>query len=157
MEINDRTVVKGIIHLEMVVDDPEASAEFMHDVFGAVQVEKEFSSLIEQTFDCKCIHMQAGGFTFQLLKPDPNPRQSMEPWWQGYMHGKEGPYIHNITLAVKDAEKVAQKILAYGGTRMGEATATTPDGNGSTKVYMYDASKLCGMCIEFIEAIEPGE
>lgn len=152
MEKKNDVEVKALLHLEMLHDDPKAAAEFLHEVLGAEQVEKDFAGLIAHDFDCECIHMMAGNIVFQLIKPNKEYRPTLNTWWDRDLMEKQGPFLHNVTMLVRNADQLAKKLVAKGGTRMGEVESITPDGQGTTTVYMYDATKQCGMRFEFVEA-----
>ena len=149
--IKDNSVVTGFSHLEMLVDDPEAAAKFMADTFGAVRVEVEFAKLIGRDFDCECIHMQAGGIIYQLIRPNDKFRPELATWWRRDMLKTVGSCIHNISIQVRNPDTFAANLVAHSAKKMGQVVSITPDGKGHCGVYMYDAREQCGMIIEFIQ------
>lgn len=149
---NKNVEVKGLLHLEMLHDDPAAAAEFLQKVLGAERCEQEFAGLIGHHFDCECIHMKAGNIIFQLIKPNKEYRPELNTWWDRDLLEKQGPFVHNVTMLIRNADQLAKNLVEAGGRRMGEVESITPDGKGKTMVYMYDVSKECGMRFEFVEA-----
>ncbi|MGG0717024.1 hypothetical protein ABE096_05395 [Robertmurraya massiliosenegalensis] len=152
VQVKNDVEIKGLVHLEILHDNPSEAAEFLQEVLGAERCEEGFSSLIEREFDCENIHMKAGNVIFQVIKPNPEFRPELNTWWQRDLLDKQGPFLHNITLLVKNADRFAQKIVEHGGTKMGAKDALAPDMQHINTVHMYDASKQCGMRFEFVEA-----
>ena len=150
----DNTVVAGMLHLEILVADPRAAADYFAEVFGAVEVEKEFAAYISERFDCEDIHMKAGGVIFQFIKPKDEFRDELNTWWKRD-ELKNGNFIHNITLFINDPEALEERIAKKGGIKMGKAQANAPDGVSQLNVHMYDLREQCGMNVEFIQTPPP--
>jgi len=147
MTVKDNSVVESFLHIEVLVENPREAADYMQEVFGAVEVETDFAASVEQGFDCECVHVQAGGVVFQLIKPDDNFKPELEGWWDRGKLKQIGPFIHNVTFFVNDAKTVAKKIIEKGGSEMSKVTVPIP--GGTNDVYMCDARKQCGMVFEF--------
>jgi catechol 2,3-dioxygenase-like lactoylglutathione lyase family enzyme len=152
--MSDTPVVLGNIHHEILVYDAYEAAKFFEDILGATRVEIEFANMVEQGWDVKNRHMYLGGpmggRVYQLLEPQhdiPNTPSRLRNWYDR----KVTPGIHNITYAVSDAEALAYKMRDWGVASMGEMVS--PDGG---KVYMYDATKQCGIRFEFVQAPPDG-
>ena len=107
--MEDNKIVTGFSHLEMLVEDPKAAAKFMEEVFSAVRVEVDFANLIGRDFDCECIHMQAGGVIYQLIRPNDQFRPSLNHWWKRNLLKEHGNCIHNVSIQVRDPECICQK------------------------------------------------
>lgn len=144
--------VKALVHLEILHDNPKEAAQFLTDVLGAERVEEEFSSYIEREFDCENIHMKAGNVIFQLIKPNKELRPELSTWWDRDLLEKQGPFIHNICLLVRNADKFAENLVKHGARKMGAKPALAPDMKTMSTVNMYDATKQCGVRFEFVEA-----
>lgn len=156
----NKKIVQKFMHIEIVHDDPKAAAEFMAEAFGAVQVEKEFSEWIGNAFGIDIIHMMFGGIVYQILKPS-----DTLPEWQEQLK-THGPSIHNVSLQVRDADALRQKLLDMGvkeghdwrGFNTFAGTGFSTD--QTMKGCFFDARKECGLCFEFDNVCpewEPGE
>lgn len=83
-----------IVHIEVVVHDVEETYQFLHKVFGAEQVEKDFSTYLEKVSGMKIIHASLGGTVFQIIDPGKTEKSHAK-------HLKKlGPSLHNITFRV---------------------------------------------------------
>lgn len=160
MPKENKKVVSKLSHIEIVHDNPKAAAEFLKEVFGAVQVEKQWSGWLSKTFNIECIHMMFGGVVYQILKPS-----ETLPTWDELLK-TSGPYIHNLSLQVNGMEKFREKLLANGAVEVHnwenaidfKAAGFSVD-EPKTALF-FDARKQCGLRFEFIESLpewEPGE
>lgn len=161
MAKENKKVVSKLSHIEIVHNDPKAAADFMRDVFGAVQVEKKWSGWLSKTFNIECIHMMFGGIVYQILKPS-----VILPSWDKLLK-TEGPSIHNLSLQVNGAEKLREVLKARGAIEV-EAWKGAIDFKAAgfsvegppRDAFFYDATSQCGLRFEFTESLpewEPGE
>ena len=141
-------VVVANVHTEMLCEDPAAAQKFFEDVFGATRVETGFARNIEEDFELTNRHMLMNGEIYQFIKPNDEVSEPLKNWYDLDVL----PGIHNVTFAVKDAEALALTLREKGCRCMGEMHSVAPDGVTPCKVYMYDATKQCGMRFEFIQA-----
>jgi len=161
MAKENRKIVSKLSHIEVVHDNPKAAAEFMRDIFGAVQVEKEWSGWLSKTFQIECIHMMFGGVVYQILKPS-----NLLPSWDSLLR-REGPAIHNLSLQVHGADKFraalkskgVEEVHAWEGAIDFKAAGYSVDGP-PRDAFFFDATRQCGLRFEFIDNLpewEPGE
>jgi len=94
--------------LELVHENPKEAAKFMEEAFGAVQVEKQWSGWLSDTFNIDCIHMMFGGVVYQILKPSEGLTSHLN------VLKTEGPCIHNLSIQVNNAKKFREKLLSMG-------------------------------------------
>ena len=159
MAKENKKIIKNLTHIEIVHDDPLSAAEFMREVFGAVQVEKQFSEFASKAFNTISIHMMFGGVVYQIVKPP-----EMLPSWCNQLE-KNGPSIHNLCLQVNGADNLREKLLDKGVTELHNIPGFDLNLAGFTTdeprdLYVFDASEQCGLRFEFIESApewEPGE
>ncbi len=144
----DKPVVITQVHHEMLCEDAYAAAEFFEEVFGAKRVEIDFANKIEQDFELKNRHMMLNGRIYQFITPNEKVSDKLKNWYDRDVL----PGIHNVTFCVSDAEALALKLRELGCSSMGEMHSVAPDGVTPCTVYMYDATKQCGMRFEFIQA-----
>ena len=147
---DEDSMVVANVHTEILCDDPIKAAAFFEEVFGAQRVEENFARKIEEGFELENRHMILNGDVYQFIKPDPEDevKWELENWYDRSVM----PGIHNVTFAVKDAEGLARTLREHGVRSMGEMHSVAPDCETPCKVYMYDATKQCGMRFEFIQA-----
>jgi catechol 2,3-dioxygenase-like lactoylglutathione lyase family enzyme len=167
MKVENQQFVSKFTHIEIVHDDPRAAAEFMQNVFGAVQVEKKLSDWLANKFNIECIHMMFGGIVYQLVKPNQTdkPGRYISSWEK--VLNNEGPAVHNITIQVNDLEQFREKMLEQGAKEVHawkkgiDFKAAGFDVEGGPKdAYFFDAIRQCGLRIEFLETLpewEPGK
>jgi predicted enzyme related to lactoylglutathione lyase len=146
MKMAEKSLIVSNIHHEILVDDVSAAEEFFEEVFGATRVEHEFAEVIEQGWELKNRHMWLNGRIYQLLSPNEPVSGTSGPLKNWYDRSVQ-PGIHNVTFGVSDTEALAAKLRAYGVASMGEMVPFP-----GAKVYMYDATKQCGMRFEFVDA-----
>lgn len=140
--------VAAFMHVEIVHPDPYAAAEFLKEIFGAEQVEKEYSERIEKRHGNKLIHMRMGNVIFQILKP----LEIFETWHEQLT--TNGPGIHNVSLAINDIESVREAMLAKGC----KVTASIPierkignaETDGPISVHIIEAFEQSGMRFELV-------
>jgi catechol 2,3-dioxygenase-like lactoylglutathione lyase family enzyme len=132
------------IHTEILVYNPAEAAAFLEDIFGAERTEVEFAYMIEEGWDLKNRHVKMGGEIYQLLAPDhdiPNTPPQLRNWYDRAIL----PSIHNEHFSVNDAEGLAKTLREHGVRSMGHMAV------GPAVVYMYDATKQCGLRFEFVQ------
>jgi hypothetical protein len=101
------------IHIEIVHHDPDAAAQFMRETLGATDVEPRTAAYIERMFPgMRLVHVMVGGVVFQFVKPGDNPE--LLPSWREQLE-RQGPSIHNVTIAVPSYEVVVEKMVERGG------------------------------------------
>ena len=148
MAKNNIPVVVANVHHEILCRDAYAAGQFFQDIFGSTQVEIDFSKNIEKDFELKCRHEKINGRIYQFITPNDEVSNKLKNWYDRSIL----PGIHNVTFAVSDAEALAATMRRMGVASMGEVISKTPDMEHDCKVYMYDATKQCGMRFEFIQA-----
>ena len=140
--------ITAFMHVEIVHHDPYAAAEFLREVFGAEQVEKEYSARIEERFGNPLIHMRMGNVIFQILKP----LEVFETWHEQLK--TSGPGIHNISLAMNDIESVREAMLAKGCKVTKSIPIERKIGNAETdgpiSVHIIDAFEQAGLRFELV-------
>jgi len=105
-----REVVGGVsplLHVEIVVRDVDETCRFLHAVFGAERVEKEFASFLDSAF-MKIAHVLLGDVVLQLCQP----LAQAGSWYEQLRDS--GPGVHNITFLVDDLQKVAEAMDRQG-------------------------------------------
>jgi catechol 2,3-dioxygenase-like lactoylglutathione lyase family enzyme len=93
--------VSPLLHVEIVVRDVDETCRFLHAVFGAERVEKEFASFLDSAF-MKIAHVLLGDVVLQLCQP----LAQAGSWYEQLRDS--GPGVHNITFLVDDLPKVAE-------------------------------------------------
>ena len=161
MARENKKIVSKLSHVEIVHDNPQAAADFMRDMFGAVQVEKQWSGWLAKTFQIECIHMMFGGIVYQILKPSP-ALPSREKLLK-----EVGPSVHNMSIQVNGADKFRAALKARGVEEVHawkgaiDFKAAGYDVEGPPRdAFFFDATRECGLRFEFIESLpewEPGE
>lgn len=88
-----------IVHIEVVVNDPEETYQFLNRVFGAEKVEEDFVKYLDGLYNTggKTVHVNLGGTVLQLIQPN-----GFGTW--GEQLKQRGPSIHNITFKVENIQ-----------------------------------------------------
>ena len=102
--------ISPLAHIEAVVRDADAAAEFLIKVFGVQRVQADLVEFLNESFSeqFKIVHVELGQIVLQFVEP-----LSEESLWAEHLREK-GPGIHNLTFGVDDVQKAAA-IMAQEG------------------------------------------
>ncbi len=103
--------VSPLVHIEIVVRDADAAADFLEKVFGAERTEEDLVSLLNETALglLKVEHVQLGSIVLQFIEP----LSEGNDVWAEHLR-KKGPGVHNLTFQVDSVVETA-KVLAEAG------------------------------------------
>lgn len=131
------------VHVEVAVEDPTAAAEYLKEVFGAVDCEPGIVRFISDAYEVPeggLRHVMLGGVVFQLTTGWVDQRA---------IHGN---HIHNINVMVKDIDGVVNKMTSRGSTI---GILDVPDlpflgvqGDSPQRLVLVDGTAQCGMKFE---------
>jgi catechol 2,3-dioxygenase-like lactoylglutathione lyase family enzyme len=99
--------VSRLFHIEIVVRDADAAADFLERVFGAKRVQEDFASFLSGSFN-KVVHVELGQTVLQFIEPLVD-----YGLWAEHLQ-KKGPGVHNLTFIVDDVEAAAAALEKEG-------------------------------------------
>jgi catechol 2,3-dioxygenase-like lactoylglutathione lyase family enzyme len=100
-----------MVHIEIVVRDADAAADFLGRVFGARRTEPEMVRLLNETAAglLKVEHVEMGGVVLQFIEP----LTDGDDVWAEHLR-KKGPGVHNLTFIVDDMQGAADALAREG-------------------------------------------
>jgi catechol 2,3-dioxygenase-like lactoylglutathione lyase family enzyme len=103
--------VSPLVHIEIVVRDADAAANFLERVFGANRIEEDLVRLLNETSLglLKIEHVQLGNVVLQFIEPLSDGGDV----WAEHLR-KKGPGVHNITFQVDDVVETAEVLAREG-------------------------------------------
>ena len=103
--------VYPMVHIEIVVRDADAAADFLERVFGAERTEPEMVRLLNETAAglLKIEHVEMGNVVLQFIEP----LTDGDDVWAEHLR-KKGPGVHNLTFRVDDVREVAATLAKEG-------------------------------------------
>ena len=103
--------VSPLVHIEIVVRDADAAANFLEKVFGANRIEEDLVRLLNETSLglLKIEHVQLGNVVLQFIEPLSDGGDV----WAEHLR-KKGPGVHNITFQVDDVVETAEVLAREG-------------------------------------------
>jgi catechol 2,3-dioxygenase-like lactoylglutathione lyase family enzyme len=103
--------VSPLVHIEIVVRDASAAADFLERVFGANRIEEDLVRLLNETSLglLKIEHVQLGNVVLQFIEPLSDGGDV----WAEHLR-KKGPGVHNITFQVDDVVETAEVLAREG-------------------------------------------
>jgi len=103
--------VSPLVHIEIVVRDADAAADFLERVFGANRIEEDLVRLLNETSLglLKIEHVQLGNVVLQFIEPLSDGGDV----WAEHLR-KKGPGVHNITFQVDDVVETAEVLAREG-------------------------------------------
>jgi catechol 2,3-dioxygenase-like lactoylglutathione lyase family enzyme len=103
--------VSPLVHIEIVVRDADAAANFLERVFGANRIEQDLVRLLNETSLglLKIEHVQLGNVVLQFIEPLSDGGDV----WAEHLR-KKGPGVHNITFQVDDVVETAEVLAREG-------------------------------------------
>ena len=103
--------VSPLVHIEIVVRDANAAANFLEMVCGAKRTEIELVNfLIEAAAGLmKVEHVEMGSVVLQFIEPMEDGQDA----WSEHLR-KKGPGVHNLTFQVSDLEQAAATLAEAG-------------------------------------------
>jgi catechol 2,3-dioxygenase-like lactoylglutathione lyase family enzyme len=103
--------VSPLVHIEIVVRDADAAADFLERVFGAKRTEPEFVKFLNETAAglLKIEHVELGNTVLQFIEPLTDGGDL----WAEHLR-KKGPGVHNLTFTVESLEEAAATLAREG-------------------------------------------
>jgi len=148
--------VSPLVHIEIVVRDAEAAADFLGRVFGAKRTEEDLVSLLNETALglLKVEHVQLGNIVLQFIEP----LSEGNDVWAEHLR-KKGPGVHNLTFQVDNVMDTAAVLAKEGAPTLFTFPLDWAKLFGANKVredaapvHMVGSEEIVGFRLELFES-----
>jgi catechol 2,3-dioxygenase-like lactoylglutathione lyase family enzyme len=148
--------VSPLVHIEIVVRDADAAADFLDRVFGAKRTEEDLVKLLNETALglLKVAHVQLGNVVLQFIEP----LSEGNDVWAEHLR-KKGPGVHNLTFQVDNVRETAEVLAREGAPTLftfaldwGRLFGANKVREDAAPVYMVGSEEIVGFRLELFES-----
>lgn len=148
--------VSPMVHIEIVVRDANAAANFLEKVFGAKRVQEDLVRLLNETSLglLKVEHVQLGDVVLQFVEPLPDGGDV----WAEHLRRK-GPGVHNLTFQVDNVMETAEVLGKEGAPTLftfplnwGKIFGASKVREDAAPVYMIGSEEIVGFRLELFQS-----
>ncbi|MBM4444332.1 MAG: hypothetical protein FJ020_03385 [Chloroflexi bacterium] len=148
--------VSPLVHIEIVVRDANAAADFLERVFGAKKTEADLVRLLNETALglLKVEHVQLGNVVLQFIEP----LSEGNDVWAEHLRRK-GPGVHNLTFQVDNVTETSEVLAREGAPTLftfpldwGKLFGANNVRGDAAPVYMVGSEEIVGFRLELFES-----